>query len=128
VLQDNTPCLARYSCDDRWYRGRIMNKVTVSRPKNAYRVHFTDYGNVDIITRENIKLMIDTVDESQFPPLASQFYIDGISPKGPVWRADELYAIEKLTVYKEMTVKVLKNLSERKFRIHSPAIIADMQR
>jgi hypothetical protein len=103
-----------------------MNKIMTQ--KNSYRIFFTDYGNVDIVDNINIRSMWSMVDENVFPALACRFYIDGISPKGNVWKADELHLIEKLTVYRKLIVTVKKVIENQKFLIHSQEIISHLQR
>lgn len=123
TFPDDTVCLVRYSCDNRWYRGRVMNQCH----KDSYRVHFMDFGNVDIVSQRDIKAMPAAVSESNFPALACRFYIDGISPKGVVWKAEELHAIEKVTVYRELTVQISKVISDQRFLIHSKTIVSSLQ-
>ncbi len=52
-FNDGDGCLLKYSFDQTWYRGRVMNKIY--ERKTAYRVHLIDYGNVEIVDQNSIK-------------------------------------------------------------------------
>ena len=52
-FNDGDGCLLKYSCDQTWYRGRVMNKIF--ERKASYRVHLIDYGNVEIVDQNSIK-------------------------------------------------------------------------
>nr|XP_039258648.1 uncharacterized protein LOC120335239 [Styela clava] len=53
-FQTSTPCLAKYSADDGWYRGMIQD---YNKTLGSATIHFVDYGNTEAVKLGNLKPM-----------------------------------------------------------------------
>ena len=103
-----------------------MNKF--AGRSECYRIHFVDFGNVDLVSRADIRPLPPECDLDAFTALACRFYIADIAPIGCVWKVNQLHEIEKVTVYKELTVKVSRVLSNNRFVVQCQPIVSIMQR
>ena len=45
-LSSGSPCCARFSEDNLWYRGKILERMSNSR----FKVRFVDYGNCETVS------------------------------------------------------------------------------
>lgn len=124
-FNDGDGCLLKYSFDQTWYRGRVMNKIY--ERKTAYRVHLIDYGNVEIVDQNSIKDIPHEISEEAYPPHACKFFLSGIHPTRNCWSIDAMHAAEKFSVYRAFTVNVVSVSEGRVYNIHSPEINSHLQ-
>ncbi|CAG5099251.1 Oidioi.mRNA.OKI2018_I69.XSR.g16382.t1.cds [Oikopleura dioica] len=124
-FNDGDGCLLKYSCDQTWYRGRVMNKIF--ERKASYRVHLIDYGNVEIVDQNSIKAIPNEISEDAYPAHACKFFLSGIHPTRNCWSIEAMHAAEKFSVYRSFTVNVISVSKDRVYHIHSPEINAHLQ-
>lgn len=122
---DGEVVLVKYNCDQRWYRGKVMNKII--QRKNSYRVRLLDYGNVEIVDEVDIKSLPEELSEESFPAHACKFFLSGIHPTQNVWSTDAMHAVEKFSVYREFTVDIVAVHEDRVYEIHSAEINSYLQ-
>ncbi|GLV37985.1 qin [Carabus blaptoides fortunei] len=70
-----TPCVGQYSHDKRWYRAEIYE--TPDENATTIKVMFVDYGNLDIVAKENLRQM--KTEWIAFPVLMLKCKIWGIT-------------------------------------------------
>lgn len=63
-----SPCLAKYSVDQNWYRGTIM---TAPNEKRMVTVYFEDYGNSDMVHVDDLRQISQTL--MSFPRWVTEF-------------------------------------------------------
>ncbi|XP_024937429.1 maternal protein tudor isoform X2 [Cephus cinctus] len=105
-LVPNVICCARFF-NEGYYRARICN----IRQDGMVVLQYIDYGNVDIISPEDIRLLDgipNAVPLHTLPPLAYEFVLGHIFPVRGTWTKETLE-----------TIKILVRYSEVKAIIHS---------
>uniref|UniRef100_A0A914XR66 Tudor domain-containing protein n=1 Tax=Plectus sambesii TaxID=2011161 RepID=A0A914XR66_9BILA len=69
-------CAAKYTIDEQWYRGSIIERVD----PNFVKVMFIDYGNTEVINKNNIKKLNDQL--QRFPSHAVELAFARPLPNG----------------------------------------------
>jgi len=77
-LQENAPVFAKYSVDDRWYRGMLLKKLD----SNKSTVYFVDYGNTEEIPFKDLRLPTRSI-VGNMPAQAIQCLLDGVCSNQP---------------------------------------------
>lgn len=68
TVEEKTACLAKFSEDEAWYRGYILEKSLA-----AAKVHFVDYGNKEDVPFDKIKVSLLKVLSFLLPFLTKDF-------------------------------------------------------
>ncbi|XP_051501776.1 tudor domain-containing 6 [Myxocyprinus asiaticus] len=88
-LDLGSPCLARFSDDQMWYRAQVINKCT-----DTISVLFVDYGNESEVNESSVKTLPCNLLES--PHQAFLCRLEGFGPSEGSWdstAADNLYEL-----------------------------------
>merc|ERR1712179_706399 len=93
-------CIAQFSLDHRWYRGRVLQVMD-----RECLVKFVDYGNNELCKLENLRkgLFLTQVPIQCFPAKL------GIDPISYQWQEDILDLIHNMVVGKPMKVTVIES-------------------
>ena len=87
-IKKGTPCLAKFSYDNKWYRARVEKFLN----NGNFEVFFVDFGNIDEVAKYNLKKIspeINSIEGQAF--LCSLAYLRMPSNKG--------YLVEKVDEY-----------------------------
>lgn len=97
-----TVCCARFHTEG-YYRAKILNV----RPDGMIVVQFIDYGNVEILSLNDIHLL-DNIRGSEplqaYPPMAADFTLLNVLPVNGVWENRTIEGIRKILCYNEYRV------------------------
>lgn len=116
-LQVGLMCCAKYK-DGIYYRAQVRNIHT--QAPGMVEVRFIDYGNVDLIQVENVRLFDEnTLKLSTIPPQASEFILGNIMNGSNEWDDTSLSYIHQEIAYTELTAIVLHTVGNiRVIRIY----------
>ncbi|XP_015114623.1 maternal protein tudor isoform X2 [Diachasma alloeum] len=112
LLTPHTTCCAYH--DDAFYRARIM------RPNSGHGtvlVHFQDYGNMETVSYESIRILNDTQEGIQLqilPPVATDFIMADVLPFKDGWDQSLVDHIKHTLRYNEMPAVVCSVLKNKK--------------
>ena len=100
-------CIAKYSEDQKCYRARIVRTgVPTEEGIPGVQVAFIDYGNIEIVTINNI--IRAGMDIFAIPPLATMFSLADIQPaNGEVWSSAEVEKLKLNMLDKEVVGELL---------------------
>ncbi|CAL1676055.1 unnamed protein product [Lasius platythorax] len=94
-----TLCCARFQSDG-YYRAKVLNV----RPDGMVVVQFIDYGNVEVLSPNEIHLW-DNIPQMEplraYPPMALEFTLINVLPINGVWESGTIEAIRKTLCYNE---------------------------
>ncbi|XP_059168932.1 putative ATP-dependent RNA helicase TDRD12 [Physella acuta] len=93
-------CLAQ-SSDQKWYRGKIISECA----DGALRVYLLDYGDKELVSRENIQPLPRYL--ALFPCQAIECELAYIKPKGKAWTVDAVNLICDLSYHVDEEKKKL---------------------
>lgn len=94
-----TLCCARFQSDG-YYRAKILNV----RPDGMIVVQFIDYGNVEIVSPNEIHLCDNNPQMEPlraYPPMAAEFILINVLPINGVWEDGTIETIKKTLCYNE---------------------------
>ncbi|XP_070160956.1 protein tudor isoform X1 [Polyergus mexicanus] len=94
-----TLCCARFQSDG-YYRAKVLGM----RPDGMIVVQFIDYGNVEVLSPNEIHLW-DNIREMEplhtFPPMALEFTLMNVLPINGIWESELIEDIRKTLCYNE---------------------------
>lgn len=105
INKKNTPCIALYPGDKKYYRAHVIKPV--QNKKDEYLVHYIDYGNYDKVEIEDIRKMPDKY--ANIEPQAINFalaYVIGPNKKHPLYQEATEYFMD-LAWGKELNILVV---------------------
>ncbi len=65
-IKKGTICASKFSVDNSWYRSKILRPLG----KGEYEVEFIDFGNIDVVSQDDLKLLPQKI--LDFEPQAKQ--------------------------------------------------------
>ena len=101
-----TPCVALFSEDGCWYRGRILELK-----EDNSKVEFVDYGNKEFVKNVNIKVIPDVL--LKLPMQAVRLCLDNVCPaSGDVWTTDEINLFQNKCDQKLLSATISSSKSD----------------
>ncbi|XP_071476635.1 tudor domain-containing 6-like [Diadema antillarum] len=96
-----TPCVAKYSSDEGWYRGTVTDL-----DGDAVTVRFVDYGNTDAVTAADLKVMNPPLVQLEAQAICGA--LSGLSPvDGQAWSAEAAEFFETVVADKLLLMEVV---------------------
>ncbi|XP_019638854.1 PREDICTED: uncharacterized protein LOC109480923 isoform X1 [Branchiostoma belcheri] len=105
-------CVAKYSLDEQWYRAVITG---VCRSGDV-EVKFVDYGNVELVSRANVKAI--KLKYMQLPVQAIQCSLLGVLCKNDMWTERQMQQFSQMVLEKEFVAEIIaKEELENRYEI-----------
>ena len=101
-LETGAPCVALFSEDESWYRGKILE----SREGEA-KIEFVDYGNEEWVKTVSIKIMPDKL--LQLPIQAVKFCLENVQSASETWSTDEIKLFQEKCDQKMLKADIMSH-------------------